>query len=354
MIPISGLLLTRLLEKRKRPLSEKEIYTSLSKSFEAPFSGTQWQEMVNKSLNTFMEKGLIEEVSKKKPSHMSRYVLTEAGQAAAREYLGAGYFPKNLTWEVLKNKYLTARSLGLSIRSAADLKQMNSRAYVAKTIVRQGLDLPSETSPADTYFWDAVFWYALGERTTQRFTAKAVKEYLLNKVLEAPRPMNESSAKTQLPAKLTGALNPSAEGLRQALFKRLMEQETENELPEMVPPDSRNFPVESPAESAAVSSALSIEEFAEAVLKAAAASPTGKYGLDKVFISHVWRSYSAREGSRMSREDFKARLLEANRMNCLTLSRADLPDQLNPDDVRASETPYLNTLFHFIRIQDRM
>ena len=47
---------------------------------------------------------------------------------------------------------------------------------------------------------------------------------------------------------------------------------------------------------------------------------------------------------------FKQRLAEANNARLLDLSRADLVQAMDPEDVRLSEVAYLNATFHFIRI----
>ena len=47
---------------------------------------------------------------------------------------------------------------------------------------------------------------------------------------------------------------------------------------------------------------------------------------------------------------FKQRLAEANNARLLDLSRADLVQAMDPEDVQLSEVSYLNASFHFIRI----
>jgi hypothetical protein len=47
---------------------------------------------------------------------------------------------------------------------------------------------------------------------------------------------------------------------------------------------------------------------------------------------------------------FKKQLVEANRIGLLNLSRADLIQAMNPDDVAKSATRYLNAVFHFVRL----
>ena len=52
----------------------------------------------------------------------------------------------------------------------------------------------------------------------------------------------------------------------------------------------------------------------------------------------------------MGLDGFKGRLAEANNARLLDLSRADMVEAMDPDDVRLSEVPYLGAVFHFVRI----
>jgi hypothetical protein len=85
--------------------------------------------------------------------------------------------------------------------------------------------------------------------------------------------------------------------------------------------------------------------FAERVLAVARASPTGRFGRNKVFISHVWNALKPEGGSR---EAFNARLLEANRARHLALTRADLVSAMDPADVAESEIHASGASFHFV------
>jgi hypothetical protein len=49
-------------------------------------------------------------------------------------------------------------------------------------------------------------------------------------------------------------------------------------------------------------------------------------------------------------DGFKRRLAEANNARLLDLSRADMVEAMDFDDVRLSEIPYLGATFHFVRI----
>ena len=72
-----------------------------------------------------------------------------------------------------------------------------------------------------------------------------------------------------------------------------------------------------------------LASFAATVNAAAAASPTGRFGASKVFISHVYRQLNGPIGI----EAFKQRLVEANTAGLVRLVRADLVSAMDPADV---------------------
>jgi hypothetical protein len=93
--------------------------------------------------------------------------------------------------------------------------------------------------------------------------------------------------------------------------------------------------------------------FAHTVRAASRRCLTGRFGDNKVFISHVWRELIGEPAFReMDLRTFKRWLVEANRASLLTLSRADLVSVMNPEDIQASETRSLNASFHFILLDE--
>jgi len=94
-----------------------------------------------------------------------------------------------------------------------------------------------------------------------------------------------------------------------------------------------------------------LADFVQKVRAAAEECASGRFGDNKVFIIHVWRALQNDPDFRgMDLPAFKQRLAEANNARLLDLSRADLVQAMDPDDVRLSEVTYLNAAFHFIRI----
>ncbi|HWE35654.1 MAG TPA: hypothetical protein VG406_03715 [Isosphaeraceae bacterium] len=78
--------------------------------------------------------------------------------------------------------------------------------------------------------------------------------------------------------------------------------------------------------------------FAHGVLAAAhRVGPAGRFGADKAFISHVHERFArSGEGAGMGLDEFKRRLVAANRGRHLDLARADLVEAMPAPTVRAS------------------
>jgi hypothetical protein len=89
--------------------------------------------------------------------------------------------------------------------------------------------------------------------------------------------------------------------------------------------------------------------FVKDVLNAAKECETGKFGDKKVFISHVWKIFANKHPEYdLDEKSFKSKLTKHARKH---LSRADLISAMDQNDVRASETTYLNATFHFIILE---
>lgn len=73
--------------------------------------------------------------------------------------------------------------------------------------------------------------------------------------------------------------------------------------------------------------------------------PAGRFG-SKAFIHAVWAIGRFDE----SLAEFKAMLVEANRLRLVDLSRADMPEALDPYNVQRSEIRHLGAVFNFIRV----
>lgn len=79
--------------------------------------------------------------------------------------------------------------------------------------------------------------------------------------------------------------------------------------------------------------------------------PEGKYGDNKVFISHLWDQLRTTNPAyaNISLQEFKSRLLESQQTGTgVTLSRADLVQAMDPKSVQESHVPHLGSDYHFV------
>lgn len=93
--------------------------------------------------------------------------------------------------------------------------------------------------------------------------------------------------------------------------------------------------------------------FADSVNEAAKESPTGKFGENKTFISHVHKQYldNQQAQGKTGIQDlgkFKENLVKASRAGYIKMARADLPQIMNPKDIDESSTKDAYSHNHFI------
>ncbi len=214
--------------------------------------------------------------------------LTEAGTKEAAVFLAMDKVPNRITWATIRDTYLFARAMGID---PSYLKKRGLDGARAVVLARE-LDLPWRPSSTLTSVLDGYLARAFELRS---------------------RPQH---------------------ALRPAIISRSVAPGPE---PAAVPQERKD---------------LDLARFARDVLHAAARCETGWFGDGRVFISHVWPAYRDRFGDGagdMGR--FKSRLVEAHRADLLTLAGADLVEAMDPQDVAASETRYLNASFHFVRVR---
>ncbi len=236
-----------------------------------------------------------------------RVRLTDAGRSAAEDFLGGK--PAAVRWATLERTQVLPRILGVERAGTAD----ELRAAAIQT--REGL----ARGPTLARTADALGWKLLGAPQDEPFTRERVLAFLVGRALGTRVP-DVATAMRLAAARAAGARRADARELADAIVRRWLAGDTGEE---------------------------DLDGFARRVQAAAGASPTGRFGDNKVFISHV---HAALADPALDLPAFKARLLDAHRQGLVTLTRADLVEAMDPTDVAASETRYLGATFHFVRL----
>lgn len=323
---LTGLALSWLSTRGKRLGTRKELEQALRPLVEHRWSRAEWSARFEALVEVLTAQGLAAAKGR------GGLELTEEGRAQALRFLQLEKLPpRGLTWKKLKQTYLLARGLDLPPTRAV-LERVAQADGVRAALLKRQHQVDGAEAPTLAQVRDRLLWRQLGVESEQRFTLRAVQAHLLGKLLEADT-SDPERALEQLAARAAGATRGDAEAVRLAALRGWL-------LPASPEPAAPPPPVPAPEPARDVAAT-----FAERVLAVARALPTGRFGPNKVFISHVWRALRPEVGSR---EEFNARLLEANRARHLSLTRADLVTAMDPTDVAESEIHSYDASFHFV------
>ncbi|MBP3955068.1 hypothetical protein J8F10_07215 [Gemmata sp. G18] len=316
-VSLADLILLRLLPT-KASIQLKQLHTDLGVFFRRPMSA----EHLEDALTELRADGFVAPKGQR---------ATDAGRARALEYLGIEKLPPRANWTTVQAKYLVPRALGPSLDSE-EYEKAKTGENLAAFLLKRQLRLPASTGHTLTKIVDALLCRALGHPD---FTA--LKTLIQAKLGEAigGDPISQADAKKVLPRVRLNVSQLDKKKLYAAILDGRLDE----------PRTSRHIePV--------IDEPFDLEMFANTVKSVARTCPTGRFGDNKVFISHVWKQLCDEPRfAALGFDGFKAKLIEANRADLLTLSRADLVQLMDPADVRASETTYLTATFHFILVE---
>ncbi len=257
--------------------------------------------------------------------------LTAAGRARALAYLGAADLPPRANWGTVKANYLTPRALGLPPKSTA-VATVNKLAAV---LLKRKLGLPVGTGATLNAVFEAVACRELGFR--DHATLKPLIPTLLGRAIGGTDAIAGKDAEAVVPRVLLNAPRGGVAGLRAVALAGFGDGG----------PSTPQVPPEAHAE------AFDLEAFALTVRSAARTCPTGRFGDNKVFISHVWRELEDEPRfAPLGLPGFKAHLVAANRERLLNLLPADLNQAFDPADLRESAATQFHSTYHFIVVGD--
>jgi hypothetical protein len=342
--PIESLALARLLLAGEKGAKTGDLKKDLE-----PLLGHRWS---GGELNAVLERTVIRLVSLalaayqpvKSKKAAPAVALTEKGRGTALAFLRVDQLPTKPkpTWASLKKSLLLAPALGLAGPGGPLAKDDTLRGVLLKAQYDLSLgDFPTAKQAKEAWTRKAL---GMGER--EKVTLDTVQAALFRRESGDDRPTAPKKALDRLLAKRLRARRDDPKELRDEILRQWVDTSLGKR------PMEAAQPGDSPATALPSSPLLDLPQFAHEVLAAARRCQSGRYGDNKVFIVHVWKAIQHDPGfDGMDLAAFKTRLAEANNARLLDLSRADLVQAMNQEDVQLSEVSYLNATFHFIRVE---
>jgi len=336
--PVDSLVLVRLLVSGGKGTKAAEIAKAIAPMVAGRWTGVALSGIVDRSLIKLGASGLVDQTPGKTKKAAPTFAPTDEGRKAALAVLNVDALPAKPkpTWASLKKALLPSRALDLPGPEAELGKDDGLRAVL---LDRQA-ELRLGGAPTLKKAKEAWTRKLLGMDPKEKVTLDAVIAALMRRELGEEKPMAPKAAIDRLLARGLGAPDAPLKEFRDRIIGRWVDEglggRAESEGPAPAVPSSFT--------------ALDLGPFARLAREAARRSKTGRYGDNKVFIVHVWRALQTDPAFRNGDfTAFKKRLTEANNARLLSLSRADLVQAMDPEDVLLSETTYMSTCFHFIR-----
>ncbi len=347
--PVESLVLARLLTAAAGGDAIAKIKKDLEPLLVHRWGGAALTERIEAALLALQSQGLVDLLPGKTKKAAPKFVLTTDGRSRGHQFLGVTQLKPKTNWGAIRKTYLPAHVLGLPAASEAQFKALSNENAFQAILLKRQYELPIADTPKPDQAFDALAWKLLGfEGETRKFDIKSVKTALFNRALGDGRVADFKKAATRMLAQRLGARRDDPKELRDAVLRGWIDQNepgaatsqaATTEQPPARPPTSVTSPP------------FDLPSFAAKVKEAARHSASGRFGDNKVFIAHVWKAFHADPATApMDLPAFKERLTEANNARLLDLSRADLVQAMDPEDVRQSEVHYLNATFHFVRI----
>ena len=328
--PLELLVLARLLPVGEKGDSPTKIRKDLEPLLEHRWSGNVLTEVLDRTLIKLTTRGLVARPPARTKKAVPAVLLTPEGRRTVLASFNVSQLPAKPkpTWAALKKSLLLAHALGLPGPGQA---LSNGQGFQA-AVLKQKFDLPLGDYPDLKSVKVELTRKLLGMSPKEKITLETIQGAIFGRELGEHRPTDPKKVLDRLVSRQVGARRDDEKEVRDAVLRAWINGAVDH------PPRPSTSPP-------------GLAGFAQKVQAAAEDCVSGRFGDNKVFIIHVWRALQNDADFRgMELPAFKQRLAEANNARLLDLSRADLVQAMDPDDVRLSEVTYLNAAFHFIRI----
>ena len=310
------------------PATPQKARDDVGKLAAARLAPGEWAAEFESRWRRLVESELLRPKPGRKPG--KSFELTEEGRRQALAFLQLDEPPARFNWATVQSFCLLPLAMNLRPGSC-EAEQLKKAAQLKLAIVARAKDLTLPAGAKAKQALAALAWKLIGVESGADFTAENVIQQLVFR----QKPARKLSAD-----QVAAALAAAAVGARS------------NTLAELRLSAVRHWLLQSNGRDTAPAESKKLATFAAQVLAAARQIPAAwRFGENKAFISHIWRQWRGETaGDGLALDDFKARLVAANREGLVRLSRADLVEAMDPADVAESATVYENALFHFIRL----
>jgi len=334
--PVDSLVLVRLLVAGDKGAKAAAIAKDLGPLVAGRWTGVALSGVVERSLIKLGTLGFVDQTPGRTKKTAPTFASTAEGHKAALAVLNVDALPSKPkpTWTSVKKTLLPALALDLP-RPEPTLGTDNGLRAV---LLDRQAELRLGGAPALKDARQAWARKQLGIGPKEKLSVDTIIDALMYRELGEKKPPKPKAALDHLLAQGLGAPGAPIKDFRDRIIGQWVDRGLGGQPAEPEPAAPSSF------------TALQAAPFARLVREAARRSKTGRYGGNKVFIVHVWRTLqddpAFRNGDFTA---FKKRLTEANNARLLSLSRADLVQAMDPEDVLLSETTYMSACFHFIR-----
>lgn len=358
-----------------------EAIRDLSFFVQHRLSPGEWRQTAETALGELVTQGLADE-------KRGRFTATDKGHRRAGDYLLLRKTVSLGPWPEVRDTQLIARALGLEGESTPKLKALGTPEGLRALVVQKAFGLPRrlKTTPARLRgeLALAALERAFGNKIKSGLGAGTGLSPKAGRALAAQlsRRPREFSTDSRLIATLAAehvdAAQPTLDVLRAAIMKRFVSEILDGasgataQNAELRPQPARpvravgvpagtthrgNPPPAAndaaPSDNPPPTVRPDLEEFAAEVQRLSAPVAEGWPGNRKAFISLVWPSIrDGRPEWGLSDIEFKCMLVEAHRAGRLALASADLKNKSNIKDIQDSAISYMNTVWHYVRVED--
>lgn len=324
---LDGLVLARLAVPAQKPPSAASVCADVAKVTGSPLPPGEYAKLTAH----LRAEGLVEP----RPRSKGGVQLTDAGRAAALEYLGAVALPARTNWRTVRDTYLFPKAL-----DGADAGTLDTADRLGAHLIRRRYDLAAGATLNAAL--EALVCKRLGY--PNETTLGGLMLAVLNKELGAETRLSKDDLRKQFPRKVAGTRTGTMDDLRAAVVREWLNRGTDHANGHApVAPDVGTDPAP-----------LDLPAFAATVKRIARDSPPdARFGTNKAFVAAVWREAQAEDGfPKMPLADFKAALVAAAHDGLIRLEPADLVQAMDPHLVADSAVPWAGAALHFVLVEE--